>query len=72
MSINQKQELRPRFARMREAAQYAAVSRSRLYVWASKRPDLLRKNGTSTVIDLRVLDELLDSLPVAKLKAAQD
>ena len=73
MSLDEeKQEfLRPRFARMREAAQYAAISRSRLYTWGIQHPALLRKNGTATVVDLQVLDGILDTLPRAELKTAR-
>ena len=60
--------IRPRFARLNEAIEYSAVSRSRLYQWAARRPELFRKNGSANLIDLSVLDEILDSLPVATLK----
>jgi hypothetical protein len=46
-------------------------SRSRLYEWARERPELFRKNGSATVTDFDVLDEILDELPVADLKAAR-
>lgn len=60
---------RPRFGRIREAVRYSAVSRARLYEWAQKRPELFRKNGKACLIDFNVLDQILDALPMAKLKA---
>lgn len=64
-----RQNLRPRFGRIPEALTYAAVSRSRLYEWARERPELLKKNGSASLVDLNVLDAILDALPVAELKA---
>jgi len=48
---------------------YASVSRSRLYEWAKKNEKLFRKNGNFTIVDFEVLDEILDELPLAELKA---
>ena len=62
------QKLRPRFARFPAAVAYGGVSRSRLYEWAQRRPDLIRKNGVASLVDLAVLDELLDALPPADLR----
>jgi hypothetical protein len=67
-----RQGLRPRFGRVPAALTYAAVSRSRFYEWAQTRPELIRKNGTASIVDFNVLDEILDSLPVAELKAPPD
>jgi hypothetical protein len=64
-----RQRLRPRFGRVVEAMAYAAVSRSRLYEWGRKQPKLFRKNGSASIIDFDVLDQILDGLPVADLKA---
>jgi len=64
-----RQRLRPRFGRVAEALSYAAVSRSRLYEWGRKQPKLFRKNGSASIIDFNILDQILDDLPVAKLKA---
>jgi hypothetical protein len=63
---------RPRFGRIPAAIRYAAVSRSRLYEWALARPGLLRKNGTATIVDFDELDQILDELPNAALKARPD
>ena len=70
LEIPTQRNWRPRFGRIAEAMAYAAVSRSRLYEWARERPDLFRKNGSATIADFDVLDEILDALPVAELKAA--
>jgi hypothetical protein len=59
----------PRFGRISEAMQYAAVSRSRLYEWGREKPTLFRKNGRATLIDFRELDKILDGLPAASLRA---
>jgi len=45
-------------------------SRSHVYEWARERPELFRKNGSATVTDFDVLEEILDELPVDDLKAA--
>jgi len=67
-----RQRVRPRFGRIPEALAYSAVSRSRFYEWARERPELVRKNGKASIVDFDVLDEILDELPVAELKAASD
>jgi hypothetical protein len=62
--------LRPaRFGRIPEALAYAAISRSRLYEWARAQPNLIRKNGSASLVDFKILDEILDALPAAELKA---
>jgi hypothetical protein len=58
-----------RFGRIRDAVQYAGVSRSGLYNMAKSHPGLFRKNGLATLVDFIVLDEILDALPAAELKA---
>jgi hypothetical protein len=63
---------RPRFDRIPAAVAYSGISRSRLYQWAGKRPGLFVKNGTATLVNLGVLDELLDALPPAEIKANTD
>ena len=57
-----------RFGRIDQALAYAGVSRSRLYEWGREHPKLMRKNGRASIVDFRVLDEILDALPVAALK----
>jgi hypothetical protein len=61
-----RQKLRPRFGRIPTALAYGEVSRSRLYEWAKARPDLIRKNGSASLVDFDVYDEILDGLPTLK------
>jgi hypothetical protein len=59
---------RPRFGRISTAANYSGISRSRLYEYAAVNAGLFRKNGAAVVVDFDVLDQILDKLPVAKIK----
>jgi len=59
------QRLRPRFGRIPAALMYAGISRSRLYEWTQERPELVRKNGRASLVDFRILDQILDGLPIA-------
>jgi hypothetical protein len=61
---------RPRFAKINDAAKYSARSRGRLYELAHTHPELFRKDGKSTLVDLHVLDQILDALPQAKISLA--
>lgn len=64
-----RQRLRPRFGRVADALDYAAISRSRLYEWGRANKKLFKKNGSRSIIDFDILDQILDELPVADLKA---
>lgn len=66
MSVLEHARLRPRFGRVPEACKYAAVSKARFYQWARKHPQLIRKNGTASLVDFDKLDEVLDALPLKK------
>jgi len=55
----------PRFVRVKQAVEYAGVSRGRLYQWAQKHPNLFRKDGTSSFVDLDVIDQIHNALPVS-------
>jgi hypothetical protein len=59
---------RPRFGRINTAVNYSGIGRSKLYNAAAANPGLFRKNGLATLVDFDVLDKLLDSLPLAKVK----
>jgi hypothetical protein len=61
---------RPRFGKIPSAVQYSGYGRTTLYAIAAKNPELFRKAGRSTVVDFDVLDQLLDQLPTASIKAA--
>jgi hypothetical protein len=58
----------PRFQKISRAVEHSGLSRSSLYLQATKRPDLFRKNGRSTLVDFSVLNEILDELPQAVIK----
>jgi hypothetical protein len=64
-----RQRVRTRFGRIPRALEYCGLSRSRLYELGAEHPGLFRKQGRSTLIDFSVLDEILDTLPAADLKA---
>jgi hypothetical protein len=59
---------RPRLGTIARATDYSGRSRSRLYQLAAKHEGLFRKDGASTLVDFGVLDKILDSLPVARIK----
>ena len=59
-----------RFGKVKDALDYSGISRSRLYQWGARRPDLFRKNGRASIVDFDVLDDLLDGLPPAKIAVA--
>ena len=58
--------LRPRFAKIPAAMRYSGRGGSRLYEWAIQYPGLFRKDGASTIVDLDILDQILDQLPIAR------
>jgi hypothetical protein len=58
----------PRFGTIPRAVDYSGRSRSRLYQLAAKHEGLFRKDGKSTLVDFAVLDQILDALPMAKIK----
>jgi hypothetical protein len=68
MSITSTAGPRPRVGTIPTACSYSGRSRSRLYQWAAKHPDLFVKDGKSTLVVFAVLDRILDGLPVAKIK----
>jgi hypothetical protein len=59
---------RHRFGKIPAAVSYSGISRPRLYQLAAAHPGLFRKNGKATLVDFDVLDQILDGLPVAKIK----
>jgi hypothetical protein len=60
----------PRFGTIARATDYSGRSRSRLYQLAAKYEGLFKKDGASTLVDFTILDQILDELPVAKIKDA--
>ena len=61
-------ETRNRFGKIPTAVGYSGISRPKLYELAAAHPGHFRKNGKATLVDFRLLDEILDGLPVAKIK----
>jgi hypothetical protein len=66
--MSEQQTNRRRFGRLPAATEYSALSRATLYELAPKWPGLFRKSGASTIVDFEILDQILDELPVAKIK----
>jgi hypothetical protein len=52
---------------MRDAERLSSLSRAYLYIVAAKHPGLFKKCGNATIVDLRMLDEILAALPPAKI-----
>lgn len=55
------------FASVRDARHICGVSRTGLYRLASLHPDLLRKLGRTTLVDIALLRSILADLPQAKI-----
>jgi hypothetical protein len=64
---DQSQSSGPRFGRIRDAEQRSGLRRGALYALAAEHPGLFKKAGSATIIDLQRLDQVLASLPDAKL-----
>jgi hypothetical protein len=60
--------IRPRKLRLKEAVRYSGISRSVLYELAPRYRGLFTKQGTSTLVDVTILDQILDAQPVAEIK----
>ena len=59
---------RPRASKISAAIKYSGIGRSTLYNIAPKYAGLFRKLGSSTLVDLNVLDKVIDELPPAEIK----
>jgi hypothetical protein len=55
------------FGRIPEAIARSGLSKGSLYNLAAKHPGLFRKMGSATIVDFRILNEVLDALPAAEL-----
>jgi len=64
----QQKAFRPRFGKIKDAAAYGGISRTKLYIWASQHPGLMVKSGVATLINFDLYDQLLDALPPAKIR----
>jgi hypothetical protein len=69
MTVN---TFRPRFGSIPGGMRYASIGRTKLYAAAAKRPELFRKWDGKTLVDFDVLDEIMNDLPIAKIKPAAD
>jgi hypothetical protein len=63
-------ELRPRAGKIPTAVRYSGFSRSVLYELAAEHKGLFLKSGKTTLVSFPKLDEIIDSLPPAKIKPA--
>jgi hypothetical protein len=59
-----------RFGKIADVTREGVVGRTKLYEMAACHPGLFRKNGASTLVDLHMLDQLLNGLPVATIRRA--
>jgi hypothetical protein len=58
---------RRRFGRIPVATAESGLSRSALYVLATKHEGLFKKAGSATIVDLNLLAEIIAELPNAKI-----
>jgi hypothetical protein len=61
----------PRFGRIPTATQRSGMSRSVLYQLAAKHRGLFKKIGSSTIVDLQMLDRILEKMPPAKIASSK-
>ena len=59
-----------RFGRLPVATTESGLSRSTLYVLATKHEGLFRKLGSTTLVDLDLLDTIIAGLPPAEINIA--
>jgi hypothetical protein len=64
-------EVKVRFGRIPAAKAHTGLSRSSLYSIAAENPGLFVKFKGATLVDFAKLDQILDQLPHAKIKAQQ-
>jgi hypothetical protein len=57
-----------RFGRIPDAQRRSGLGRTILYEIAAEHKGLFRKAGSSTIVDLQMLDQILAKLPPAKIK----
>ena len=60
-----------RWGKLPVAISRSGLSRSTLYEMAEQYPDLFRKHGAATIVDLELLDQILASLPSANIGATK-
>jgi hypothetical protein len=64
--------LTKRFGKIKEATDYSGFGRTKLYGLAASNPGLFRKFGSATLVDFQLLDALLDGLPFAHIRPANN
>jgi hypothetical protein len=57
----------PRFGRIADAKKRSGLSRAKLYEIAAQHAGLFKKAGAATIVDLWRLDEVLATLPAARI-----
>jgi excisionase family DNA binding protein len=57
-------DLTIKYLRVKEACRYASIGRSQLYEYLKAGRVRARKRGATTLIEVKSLDELADSLPL--------
>ena len=60
---------RPRYGRIRAAMARSGCGRTKLYELAGKHHGLFVKLDAATLVNLDLLDQILDRLPPAKIRA---
>jgi hypothetical protein len=60
---------RPRSGSVTSACAYCGLSRSKLYGQAPRYPGLFKKWDGKTIVDFNILDQIIDGLPDAAIKA---
>jgi len=68
MTLHLVRDIEQIFGSMRDARRLCGISKSSLYRLAALHPELLRKMGRSTIVDLKLLREVIDHMPQAEIR----
>lgn len=68
MTLNIVPDINQIFGSMRDARRVYGISKSSLYRLAATHPELLRKMGRSTIVDLKLLREVIALMPQAEIR----
>jgi hypothetical protein len=60
--------IQPRLRTVQDAMVYSGLGRKKIYEEAARHPGLLVKAGVRTLVNMPMLDQILDELPVADIK----
>jgi hypothetical protein len=58
----------PLWGKIRKGTEVFGISRTEIYEVAKKHPDLLRKWGNATLLNFALMAEIIQALPVPKLR----